>query len=252
MSADDPLAERDLGFVEPFLPAAAALLRGYFRAEVRGLDRMPDGGALLVGNHSGGFGSPDSVIFAVAFHQYFGVQRPLAWMGHRALMHLPVLTDFLRRCGVVEASPDTAVAVLRAGAVVLAYPGGEAELHRPWTARGEIRFGGHQGFLRTAREAGVPVVPVVSYGGHNTYLPLWDGAPLARRLGLNRLGIRAFPVALSLPWGIDVGGVLPHLPLPARIRVEVLDPIEVGGDIDADYEKVTATMQQAIERLRDT
>lgn len=39
----------------------------WFRSEVRGLDRFPDGGALVVSNHSGGVNPPDEVALAIGF-----------------------------------------------------------------------------------------------------------------------------------------------------------------------------------------
>ena len=49
---DPGLTERVTGLTRPFL-------KRYFRSEVRGLENIPPGGALLVSNHSGGmFSSP--------------------------------------------------------------------------------------------------------------------------------------------------------------------------------------------------
>jgi len=56
-----------------------------------------------------------------------------------------------------------------------------------------------------------------------------------------------------VPWGIDVGDVFGHIPLPAKITIEVLEPIDVRGrygeDVDAAYDDITATMQDALDRL---
>ena len=35
------------------------------------------------------------------------------------------------------------------------------------------------------------------------------------------------PISLSLPWGLNVGDFLGHIPLPAKITVEVLPPIDL-------------------------
>lgn len=247
------LAARDLSRVEPLLPALSWLVRCYFRAEVRGLDRLPDVPVLFVGNHSGGVNSPDSVVFILAYLERFGLERPLYWLGHSLVMSLPVVGTLLRRAGVLPASSQAARSALESGASVVVYPGGEVELHRPWTARNEIRFLGRTGFLRLARDAGVPLVPVVSHGGHHTYLPLTDGRGIARALRLDRLlNLRTVPISLALPWGLNVG-FLGHLPLPAKILVEVLDPIDVqdrfGDDLDAAYRHVTGLMQATLDSL---
>lgn len=247
------LGARDLSPLREMLPALRALVGRYFRADVRGLERVPGAPVLFVGNHSGGNGSPDSVVFMLAYLDRFGADRPLYWLGHSLVMRLPVVGDVLRRCGVVTGDPQVARAALSAGADVIVYPGGDLELHRPWTARNEVQLHGRTGFLRLARDAGVPLVPVVAHGGHNTYLPLTDGRAVARALRLDRLaGLKVLPVSLALPWGLNVGDFALHLPLPARITVEVLDPVDVsayGDDLDRAYADLVSSMQATLDRL---
>jgi len=139
---------------------------------------------------------------------------------------------------------------------VLVYPGGDIEVHRPWSARHEIRFAGRKGFLRLAKEANVPIVPVVSLGGQDTYFPITDGQWIARALKLDKLArLKVLPISLALPWGLNVGDFLGHLPLPAKIRQEVLEPIDVvskfGDDADSDdaYDYVTGRMQETLTAM---
>lgn len=250
----DPLRRRDLRPVAPLLGPLRRAVHTYFRADVDGLDRVPDGPVLFVANHSGGVGSPDSVVFVLAFLEHFGVGRPLFWLAHDLLMRVPVLNALLERAGVVAASPTAARDLLRGGGSVIVYPGGEIELHRPWWERNRLKFLGRTGFLELARDTGVPIVPVVAHGAHNTYLPLTDGRRIARGLRLDRmLNLKTFPVALSVPWGVEIGGLALHLPLPARIRVEVLDPVDVeqqfGDDLDAAYDHLTSCMQAALTAM---
>ena len=44
----------------------------WYRSEVRGIEHVPDGGALLVSNHSGGLIAMDVPVIAVAFAEHFG------------------------------------------------------------------------------------------------------------------------------------------------------------------------------------
>src|SRR5690242_13879462 len=54
-SGGDPFELRDPAYIERTLPALRLMSMLYFRAEVRGLERIPpQGPVLLVGNHSGG------------------------------------------------------------------------------------------------------------------------------------------------------------------------------------------------------
>lgn len=248
------LSALDLESLSGYIPAISWITRHYLRGEVHGLDLVPtDRPVLFVANHSGGTMTPDSVLFILAFIERFGIERPLYWMGHDALMGLPVLGDFLRRCGVLPASQKAARMALESGACVVAYPGGENELHRPWRARNEIRFFGRTGFVEVARAAGALIMPVVAHGAHNTYFPITDGRRLARRLGLDRrYNLKALPVSLALPWGLNIGDYLGHIPLPAKVRITVLPPIDVddyGDDLGAAYAYVTGQMQTALNAM---
>ena len=249
------LDARDPDFIRAQLPGMWLLASLYFRAEINGLDRIPeDGPVLFVGNHSGGNMTPDSLVFMLAFNTYFGVERPIYALAHALVTSWPLLGSMARRWGIVTAGHRNARQILDRGACVLVYPGGDVETHRPWTARNEIRFDGRKGFLKLAREAGVAIVPVVATGGHETYLPLTDGRRLARALRLDRLArLKVLPISLALPWGLNVGDFFGHLPLPAKIRVEVLEPIDVaarfGEDDDAAYRYVVDLMQETLIAL---
>jgi 1-acyl-sn-glycerol-3-phosphate acyltransferase len=251
------LEQRDPEFIRYQLPGMWLFSTIYFRAEVNGFDRIPEEGPVLfVGNHSGGNMTPDSMVFMLAFNTYFGVERPVYALAHSLVTSWPVVGNLAGKWGIITAGPKAAKAALELGNSVLVYPGGDVDTHRPWTARHEIRFDGRKGFLKLAKEAGVPLVPVVSVGGQDTFLPLSDGRKVAEFLRLDRLGrLKVMPVSLALPWGLNVGDFLGHVPLPAKIRMEVLEPIDVnerfGDDADSDdaYDYVTERMQEALTAL---
>lgn len=250
------LDARDPEFIRYQLPGMWLFTTMYFRAEVGGFDRVPEGPVLFVGNHSGGNMTPDSMVFMLAFNTYFGVERPVYALAHSLVTSWPVLGRLAKRWGIITAGPKAARAALERGCSVLVYPGGDVDTHRPWTARHEIRFDGRKGFLRIARDAGVPIVPVVAVGGQDTYLPLTDGRRVASLLKLDKLArLKVLPVSLALPWGLNVGDFLGHLPLPAKIRMEVLEPIDVAGrfgkeaDSDEAYDYVVSRMQESLTAL---
>jgi 1-acyl-sn-glycerol-3-phosphate acyltransferase len=249
------LDARDPEYIRNMLPLMWLLTTVYFRAEVRGMERIPEGGPVLfVSNHSGGNMTPDSIVFTLAFNSYFGVERPLYSLAHALVTSWPGIGSMAKRWGIITAGPDAAKAAFERDACVLVYPGGDVEVHRPYSARNEIRFDGRKGFLRLAREAGVPIVPVVANGGHDTYLPLTDGRAIAKALRLDKLArLKVLPISIALPWGINIGDFLGHIPTPAKIRMEVLDPIDVGAkfgdDYDEGYRYVTGRMEEALLAL---
>ena len=250
------LDERDPDYIRESLPRLWLLASLYFRAEVRGLGNVPEEGpVLLVGNHSGGNLTPDTGVFTLAFSTYFGVERVFHQLAHNLVLSMPGLS-FLRKYGTVAASHDNARKALRAGAAVLVYPGGDYEVHRPsWEGR-RVDFGGRKGFLRLALEEGVPIVPVVSIGGQETALFLSRGERLAKLLGLDRaFRLKVLPISVGIPWGLNIGDMLGHLPLPAKITVEALPAIdlnrEFGADPDLDevYDHLVRLMQDTLDAL---
>jgi 1-acyl-sn-glycerol-3-phosphate acyltransferase len=102
----------------------------------------------------------------------------------------------------------------------------------------------------------VPIVPVVAIGGQETALVLTRGERLARALGVDRrFRLKVMPVSLALPWGLDVGDFLGHIALPAKITIQVLEPIDLRErfgakpDVDRVYEEITQLMQRTLNEL---
>ena len=157
----------------------------------------------------------------------------------------------------VTASSDAAVQAFEEGALVLDYPGGDYEACRPWTERNRVDFGGRTGFARLALQTGVPIVPVVTHGSHDSLIVLARGNRIAKALGLNGMHITVFPLLLG-PYGVTTA-LLPPPPLPSSITVEFLPPItwpDLGPDAADDPEtvarcaaEVVAVMQTALDRL---
>ena len=251
------LDERDPDYIRESLPRLWLLSSLYFRGEVRGLGNVPEeGGVLLVGNHSGGNLTPDTIVFTLAFSTYFGVERAFHQLAHNLVLSFPGLS-YLRKYGTVAASHENARTALEAGAAVLVYPGGDYEVHRPSWHRHRVDFGGRKGFIRLALDQDVPIVPVVAVGGQETALFLSRGESLAQVLGLDRLlRLKVLPISLALPWGLNVGDMLGHIPLPAKITVEALPPIhlreEFGPEPDVDevYDHVRAADAGHARRAR--
>ena len=244
------LDQRDPDFIRDQLPGLWLLASLYFRADVRGLDRIPTAGpVLLVGNHSGGNVPPDTFVFTLAFCSYFGVERPFYQLVHNLVALYPALR-WLPRFGTVAASHDNARLALESGAAVLVYPGGDYEVYRPSWQRHVVDFGGRKGFVRLARETGVPIIPVASVGGQETALFLGRGQGLARLLMLDKiLRLKSLPISVALPWGLNVTDWLGHIPLPAKIVIEVQEPIEVTDDDQAVYDAVIASLQAGVNQL---
>ena len=250
------LDDRDPDYIRANLPALWLATSIWFRGEVRNLGNIPEEGpVLLVGNHSGGNLTPDTHLLTLAFYAYFGVERAFYQLAHNLVLASPV-GPILRRYGTVAASHDHAHEALQQGAALLVYPGGDWEVHRSIVDRGKVDFAGRRGFVRLALNEGVPIVPVVSAGGQETAIFLSRGDWLARLLQLDKtLRLKVLPISLAPPWGLNIGDFFGHFPLPAKLTVEVLPPIDLeeqfGPDPDVDeiFEHITRTMQETLDAL---
>lgn len=238
------LGERDEALMERLLVQAERWLLPWHDARVRGVEHVPTGPVLYVGNHSGATYSGDTWILAVHLWHHGGLEALPHGLAHDLVLKAPVLGDLLRRVGVVPAHPDAALALLRAGRKVMVYPGGDLESLRPWSERDVVKFSGRRGFVRTALLAGVPIVPVAAQGAHETLVVVDDLPGLARAIGASRfLRLKVWPLAFSVPWGFTLGPTPPYIPLPAQMRIEVLPPVRfdrTGPEAAADEAYVSA------------
>ena len=142
--------------------------------------------------------------------QEFGYGRPINTLAHDVLVS--------RAAGQCDASTrdhsgesQNALEALRADHVVVVFPGGDYDACRPTSSQNLIDFNGRTGYVRTAIEADVPIVPAVSIGGQENQLYLTRGDGLAKRLGpiAKAARLNTLPVALGLPFGFSLGGLLP-------------------------------------------
>ncbi len=235
-------------------------MMAYFRAEVRGLHRIPPGAGLYVGNHNAGTLAPVAFIFGTAVYERYGMREAPIALGHEVAIRIPGVHQFLIPLGAVRASHDTARKALAAGRKVLVYPGGDIEANRPSRLKNRIVFGGRRGYVRLALREKVPIIPVVSCGAHDTFYIIDDGRWLARALRLDKLfRLDVCPIVLSVPWGLTFWPPLVYLPLPTKVLIEVLPPMrfhrtgeEAARDeayVEACADKVETVMQRALDHL---
>jgi len=251
------LDDRDTDAMRELLPAMWLMASAWFRPDIRGLERIPrQGPVLIVGNHTGGTSSPEVLISQLAFSAYFGVERLHYQLAHRMVLNSPV-GSLVRRFGTVEADPANAEAALEAGAMVTVFPGGDYEVFRPSWDSAKVDFGGRTGFLRLALRQDVPIVPMVTLGGQETALFLSRGEWLARLTRADRaIRLKTIPIVIGFPFGLSVGGFPPFVPLPAKVTIELLEPIDLhakyGADPDVDeiYRDLMATMQATMTSLQ--
>jgi 1-acyl-sn-glycerol-3-phosphate acyltransferase len=255
---DIELPQIDERFIKAQQPVWNLLLDYYFRHEVTGWDRLPDPPCLFVGVHASGILPIDAYVFAFSWFRQFGFDRVPRGTAHDFLTSSPVIGDYLTKIGVIPASHDGIASAFKQGQDVVLYPGGDVDSMRPWTQRDKVVFGGRKGWIRMALEAQVPIVPVANVGASDTLFVLGGGETLAKALQLDKLlRAKTFPIGFGFPLGLMPASI-PQIPLPAKLRTEILEPVELEGvdsaRFDDDYveraeQKVVDELQRGMKRL---
>jgi 1-acyl-sn-glycerol-3-phosphate acyltransferase len=261
------LDERDPEMIQTWLSQCQWFYDHYFQAATEGWEHIPKtGSALIVGSHNGGLACPDMMITLYDWFRRFGTEKPAYGLMHSHVwkVYRP-LAQLASKMGAIQATPSMAIPALRRNACVLVYPGGGKDVFRPYWQRDQIKFFGQQGFIKLALRENVPIIPVVSWGAHETLFVLADiYEPMKGFLEtfhlpwLFNLDPKVFPIYLGLPWGISFGPLM-NFPLPAKIRVRVCPPIvfERYGRAAAQdltyvqhcYDRVVQQMQTQLNQL---
>ena len=237
------------------LRLARWLSQHYFATTIHNVDNLPaDRPALIVANHSAGLMPLDALFAIDAVTAAQGPERRIYSLVHDFAYMSSRIARLSRSMGVIRAKKENALRALSLGHHVLVYPGGDQEAFRKFSDRKKIVLAGRKGFVRVAMEAGVPIVPMVSVGLHESFFVVTRGERVAEKLGLKAL-IRTdlFPLALSLPWGI-APAFFPFIPLPAAIDIEFCAPIVPAGAPDDEeavletYRNVEDAMQAAVDK----
>ncbi len=217
-------------------PLLDFLVDSWWRVEVRGADRIPQGAALVVANR-GGTLPWDALVLRRALLRD-PVRRELRPLVDEGAAALPVLGKALVRLGAVVATPEAAQALLSRGHLVGVFPEGSRP-EKAWGDRYKIRRFGRGGFAKVAVRARVPIVPCAIVGSEEATPPPARAGWLAERLGLPLLSL-----APAVPLG-----PLAWLPLPSRWSIRFGDPLETAGLGPAAAEE-PPSVAQLTERVR--
>lgn len=230
-------------------------VRRYHRLEIDSDAPELESPVLFVANHGfGGIFDLNVLAMGAALEQ-LKLTRPVTILTHQLAWILKV-GPLLEPLGARPASHESAREAYENGHHVVVLPGGDLDAAKAWEDRNRIVFGGRAGFARLAVEFDVPVVPIVTAGAGESLFVLSSGERLARALRLDKiLRVKALPLSVSLPWGVNLGavGMLPYLPLPTKLRTRVLAPMKPEPDEDAEAyaARIQATMQDALDAMTE-
>ena len=215
-----------------------ALRRLWHRAELSGVDNLPEGPALLVSNH--GRLDFDSLILLKMIADRTG-KLPRS-LGERMLFRNPLTARLAAALGAVEGRRENAAKLLAAGEWLLSYPGGIREIFDSRFGRERVNWSGRHGFAHVAMQAGVPVVPIASVGVNDGFAFLSDGRWLGRFMARYVLRLGPGPSDFRDPLAV---GMLPlplpfstavHFPWPCKVRYLIGKPLlpPTGSAADPD------------------
>jgi 1-acyl-sn-glycerol-3-phosphate acyltransferase len=253
--------------IKELMPIWEFFYRYYFRVTSDGWQYVnPEKKALLVGSHNGGLASPDMVMMIYDWFLHFDISYPVYGLMHPLIWEVyPDMAKMAVEVGAVIAHPKMAIAALKENANVLVYPGGAQDVFRPHCDRHKINLAGRKGFIKLALRENVPIIPIISYGAHDTLIVLADFYPQLKQL-LKTFNLPwlfdkdplVFPIYLGLPWGLGIGPLF-NFPLPVSIHNRICPPItfeRTGRKASCDrqyvnecYELVTTKMQQELDQL---
>lgn len=203
---------------------ARLLYYHWFQVEVRGLENVPEGAALVVANHAGTL-PLDALMTQVALLDHGG--RHLRMLGADLVYTLPVLGHLARKSGHTLACHTDAQRLLDQGELVGVWPEGYKGIGKPFTERYRLQRFGRGGFVAAALRSQAPIVPCSIVGAEEIYPIIANVDVLARLLNLPY-----FPVTPTFP----LLGPLGLVPLPSRWIIEFGEPVSTHsmGAVAAD------------------
>jgi len=220
-----------------FILPGAWLYRHYFRCITTGIENVPEGRMLLIGNH-GGQVAFDGLMVTTALVLEAEPPRLARGMGEYWLGTLPWLSIVLERIGSSVGTPETCVDMLHHGECVLAFPEGVRGMNKVYADAYQLQEFG-LGFMRLALETDTPIVPFAVVGSE-------EQAPgIANLVGVGKmLGMPSFPITLTWPWL----GPLGMIPLPARYYIRFGEPMRFEGDHNDEDEVI----EQKVMEVKST
>jgi 1-acyl-sn-glycerol-3-phosphate acyltransferase len=228
--------------MDAFEPLLDFYYRYWFRVETEGIEHVPpEGGALIVSNHSGAL-PPDGPMIMQAIHHEHPAPRPLYMLAENWFKGYPGAGMLTNKLGLVGAHPSNAQRLLHdEGRLVLVFPEGQKGSRKLYWQRYRLRRFGRGGFVRTAMRAGVPIVPVAVLGAEEA-MPIFAHVPLLQRL----TGLIYFPVNHAFP---QFGLAAALMYMPAKFKIRFLEPVDLSSYKAEDAEDL-ALVQDVGEGIR--
>ena len=204
------------------------LYRNYFRVETTGLENIPRGRVMLIGNHSAQL-AYDGALVAAALALEAEPPRFVRAMIERFFANVPLVSILMTRLGQLTGAPQNAERLLTEDeAAVMVFPEGHRGGGKVYRDRYRI-MGFGQGFMRLALATGSPIVPFAFIGGEEMVPSFSRMEPIAHAMGT--------------PYMPLTPTVLP-LPLPTKVYIHFGEPMRFEGSGDDEDEVVLPRVRE--------
>jgi 1-acyl-sn-glycerol-3-phosphate acyltransferase len=192
---------------------------------IEGIERLPEGRALLVANHAFGW----DVLFVMA-RIWREKRRPVWVLGEHVFWKFPFLRRLARAAGTVDGTRANLDDLLSRDQLVLVLPGGLREAVKPRELRYRLLWGHRYGFVRAAIRHAAPLVPLASVGTDD----LFDFVGNAYARGRRWLGRADIP--LPIPSRL--------LPIPHFVPLRFIIGQPISPPVTSDRENDGAAVQR--------
>lgn len=233
-------------FRERTAPLFRFLFEKYWRVGVTGLENVPEtGGAILIGNHSGGLPF-DATMVAYALSECAGgplrIVRPLY---DRFVEGLGPVRDMYRKLGAVPARYAVADELLERGELPLIFPEGMFGVAKLYEDRYQVGSFSTSAARLSCRHR-VPIIPFAVVGAEEIYPMIGRSSVLGKLLGAPYVPITPFFPTL---------GLLGTVPLPTKWtiafghRIYLYRESRFRGPGSVDFRVMSERLRRTVQLL---
>jgi 1-acyl-sn-glycerol-3-phosphate acyltransferase len=221
---------------------AYAAVRRIFRPTLVGVERLPPGPCLFVGNHS--LFALDGLVLGPTL--LFELDRFVRGLGDRFLFGVEPIAEQVLRSGGVMGHPAVCSALMEAGHDLLVFPGGAYEATKPASQRYRLQWRERYGFVRLAAQHGYTIAPFGMVGPDEFYDHLIEGrdipgSPLGQLL--RSLGLLTDDTRSDILPPIPIGALGTLLPKPQPCYIGFAEPLDLARRAG---KRLSATTLEAI------
>lgn len=222
-----------------FVSALKPIYRHYLRVTTFGISKVPEsGGALLIGNHSGGIAFDAGMVLCSLLLEDDIPPRLAHSMVDKFLSSWPFASTILSRVGQFSGLPEHAERLLENERLLLVFPEGARGTGKLFKDRYQlVRFG--TGFVRLALKTNKPIVPFAFVGAEEAFPTMFHAQFLAR--------------LFRAPYVPIPPQIIP-VPLPLACQLYYGDPIYLEGTGDEPDEvinEMVAKVRNTVQRMVD-